>query len=48
MGDSSEAVIPCRGSFRVLKSRQLSGERDVRSGSGSADRSARQRSSWTR
>jgi hypothetical protein len=37
-GDSPEAAIPWRGSFLALKTRQLSGERDVRSGSRSADR----------
>jgi hypothetical protein len=31
-GDSPEAVVACRGSFRALKSRQLSGERHVRCG----------------
>lgn len=33
IGDSPEAVVLCRVSFRALQSRQLSGERDVRSGS---------------
>lgn len=37
-GDSPEAAVLWRGSFRALKSRQLSGERDVRSGSRTADR----------
>jgi hypothetical protein len=39
-GDSPEAAIPWRGSFLALKTRQLSGERDVRSGSTFAEPSA--------